>query len=104
MAKETINEQLIQLHEDVVEAVRDRFKTGNPVSNDDIKTALLLLKNSNISAPVGDAIPDANRAARLASKLRFDGIKEKRGVVLPFNAAGSSDARFPQPPADSALA
>ena len=103
MAKETINEKLEQLHEDVVEVMSTRLQ-GQVVSNDDIKTALLLLKQNNITAPIGDAAPDANRAARLAGKLRFDGIKDKRGVVLPFSAAGSSDAQSPQPPADSVSA
>ncbi len=97
MTKESLNEKLQQLHEDVVEVMSFRLQ-GEAVTNDDIKTALALLKQNNITAPLGEAVPDAQRAARLAGKLKFDGINEKRGVVLPFSAPGSAAAQSPQPP------
>jgi hypothetical protein len=98
MAKESLNEKLEQLHADVVEVMSARMQ-GELVSNDDIKTALALLKQNNITAPLGPAVPDADRAARLAGKLKFDGIKEKRGVVLPFSAPESTGDQSPRPPA-----
>ena len=87
----------------MVEVVCTRLK-GQVVTNEDVRMALALLKHNNYNAPLGDAVPDADRAARLAGKLNFQGVKEKRGVVLPFSAPGSTGDQSPQPPAPAASA
>lgn len=98
MAEESLSKKLEDLHDNVVEVVCTRLK-GDIVSNEDVRMALALLKHNNYNAPLGDAVPDAGRAAQIAGKLRFEGIKEKRGVVLPFNAPGSTGDQSPRPPA-----
>jgi hypothetical protein len=101
MAEESLDKKLEELHDNVIEVVTTRMK-GEVVSNDDVRLALAVLKQNGYNAPVGPAVPDAERKARLASKLNFQGIQEKRGVVLPFSAPESPAAQSHQPPAPAA--
>jgi hypothetical protein len=85
-----LNEKLQKLHEAVVDLVTDRLE--NPpeddlgravVSNEDLRVALALLKQNGVTAPVqGDT--GISQTAKLAGKLQFEGLKDKRAVVLPF--------------------
>ena len=83
-----LNKQLEELHSEVVNAVRDRIRNGGfnldgepiPVSNDDLRVALQLLKQNQISAA---AMPDTPTAdlARMAGKLNFQSLEQKTKVV-----------------------
>ena len=81
-----LNKQLEELHSEVVKAVRYRIRNVNqdgepiPVSNDDLRVALQLLKQNQISAA---AMPDTPTAdlARMAGKLNFQSLEQKTKVV-----------------------
>lgn len=80
--------QLEELHAAVVEAVTDRIRNGSedddgnlkPVSNDDLRVALQLLKQNAITANLSDADTAALRS-RMAGKLDFSALKDKPNVV-----------------------
>jgi len=85
-----LNEKLQRLHEAVVDLVTDRLE--NPpedelgravVSNEDLRVALALLKQNGVTAPVQDGT-GISQVAKLAGKLDFKGLSEKRQVVVPF--------------------
>lgn len=80
--------ELEELHAAVVQAVKDRVQNGGynadgnaiPTSNDDLRVALQLLKQNQISAA---AMPDTPMAdlARMQGKLNFQTLETKAKVV-----------------------
>ena len=76
-----LNEELDKLHACVVSAVADRLAAGDP-SNDDIRTALQLLKQNQITASL-DKDQAAELKSRMASKLDFSALQ---GKVVPIKA------------------
>ena len=76
-----LNEELDKLHACVVAAVADRLAAGDP-SNDDIRTALQLLKQNQITASL-DKDQAAELKSRMASKLDFSALQ---GKVVPIKA------------------
>jgi hypothetical protein len=73
-----LNKDLEELHAEVVRAVRERISNGG--SNDDLRVALQLLKQNQVSAA---AMPDTPTAdlARMAGKLNFQTLEQKAKVV-----------------------
>jgi hypothetical protein len=93
-----LNEKLQRLHEAVVDLVTDRLE--NPVedelgratvSNEDLRVALALLKQNGVTAPVQEGT-GIGRTAKLAGKLDFKGLAEKRQVVVPLRPAPGPSA------------
>ena len=76
-----LNEELDKLHACVVAAVADRLAAGDP-SNDDIRTALQLLKQNQITAQL-DKDQAAELKTKMASKLDFSALQ---GKVVPIKA------------------
>jgi len=90
MADADLNQKLQRLHEAVVDLVTDRLE--NPVedelgravvSNEDLRVALALLKQNGVTAPVAEG-SRMDQASKLAGKLNFQGLAEKRQVVVPI--------------------
>jgi len=104
---EDLRHKLDQLHEAAIDAITDKLRAqvdedGNPMppSNDDLRVALQLLKQNNVTAP---AIPDSPTAlmARMAGKLDFVTLQrrmESRGALMP----SSADAVRPRMPSQAA--
>ena len=74
-----LNEELQELHASVVRAVRLRIDTGEQ-SNDDIRTALQLLKQNQITAAL-DKDEATELKAKMAKKLDFSALA---GKVVPI--------------------
>jgi ABC-type amino acid transport substrate-binding protein len=82
--------QLEDLHAAVVETVKTRIENGGtrdddgnllePLSNDDLRVALQLLKQNQISAAAMPSTPTAD-LARMAGKLNFQTLEAKAKVV-----------------------
>ncbi|MEB3354198.1 MAG: hypothetical protein VKM34_08185 [Cyanobacteriota bacterium] len=74
-----LREKLNQLHSDVVEVLCTRLQ-GETVENDDIRLAMQLLKQNQVSTA---AMPDtpASELARIAGKLSFSALEAKTKVV-----------------------
>ena len=79
-----LNEELDKLHACVVAAVADRLAAGDP-SNDDIRTALQLLKQNQITAQL-DKDQAAELKSKMASKLDFSALQ---GKVVPIKGGES---------------
>lgn len=83
-----LSKALEELHAAVVQVVKDRVERGGydadgnqlPTSNDDLRVALQLLKQNQISAA---AMPDTPMAdlARMQGKLNFQTLEQKAKVV-----------------------
>lgn len=78
-----LNDELEELHRSVISAVRDRLDNGER-SNDDIRTALQLLKQNSITAKIEENTADELRK-QMAKKLDFSALK---GKVVPLNGGG----------------
>ncbi len=74
-----LNDELQELHASVVRAVRDRIENGEQ-SNDDIRTALQLLKQNQITASL-DKDEAKELKAKMAKKLDFSALA---GKVVPI--------------------
>lgn len=80
--------ELEELHAAVVETITDRIRNGSvdddgnqrPVSNDDLRVALQLLKQNQISAAAMPGTPTSD-LARMAGKLDFQSLQQKVKVV-----------------------
>ncbi len=92
MAEADLNQKLQQLHEATVDLVASRLEAvgkneeGEEVSlvtNDDLRLALALLKQNGVTAPVAEG-SRMGQASKLAGKLNFQGLAEKRAVVVPI--------------------
>lgn len=70
-----LSQELEELHASVVRAVRDRIDNGEQ-SNDDIRTALMLLKQNSISAQMDRTDTEAMKS-KMASKLNFTALERK---------------------------
>ena len=70
-----LSQELEELHASVVRAVRFRIDNGEQ-SNDDIRTALMLLKQNSISAQMDRTDTEAMKS-RMASKLDFTALDRK---------------------------
>ena len=70
-----LNEELQELHASVVRAVRLRIDTGEQ-SNDDIRTALQLLKQNAITAQL-DKDTSEQLKSQMAKKLDFSALQNK---------------------------
>lgn len=83
-----LGKALEELHAAVVEAVANRIRNGSyddngnvkPVSNDDLRVALQLLKQNAITANLSESDTVALRS-RMAGKLDFSALKDKPNVV-----------------------
>ena len=84
----SLGKELEELHAAVVHAVRERLENGGvdmegnpvPVSNDDLRVAMQLLKQNNVTANLAEA-NDQRLKSMMAGKLNFSGLKEK---VIPL--------------------
>lgn len=82
--------QLEDLHAAVVETVKTRIENGGtrdddgnllePLSNDDLRVALQLLKQNAVTANLAESDINTLRS-RMASKLDFSALKDKPNVV-----------------------
>ncbi len=70
-----LNVELEELHASVVRAVRDRIESGEQ-TNDDIRTALQLLKQNSITAQV-DKDTSEQLKSQMAKKLDFSALQNK---------------------------
>lgn len=70
-----LNAELEELHASVVSAVRDRLDAGE-ASNDDIRTALQLLRQNSITAQI-DKDTSEQLKSQMAKKLDFSALQNK---------------------------
>ena len=70
-----LNAELEELHASVVRAVRNRIDTGEQ-TNDDIRTALQLLKQNSVTAAL-DKDQAQELKSRMAKKLDFSALQGK---------------------------
>jgi len=77
-----LSQELEELHASVVRAVRDRIESNPDVQNDDIRVALQLLKNNNISASL-DKDQAAELKSQMARKLDFSALNNKVVPIKP---------------------
>jgi hypothetical protein len=86
-----LSKELEALHASVVRAVRERVENGSededgnykPVSNDDLRVALQLLKQNAITANLAETDTQALKS-KMAAKLNFSALQEK---VVPLRSA-----------------
>lgn len=77
-----LNVELEELHASVVRAVRDRLDNGEQ-TNDDIRTALQLLKQNSITAQI-DKDTSEQLKTQMAKKLDFSALQ---GKVVPLKGS-----------------
>lgn len=95
---EDLNQKLQKLHEAVVDSIAADVEAlsqpmldedGNPVAvpleqrQAVQRVALALLKQNGVTAPVAEG-SRMDQASKLAGKLNFQGLAEKRPVVVPI--------------------
>lgn len=93
-----LSHELEALHTAVIRAVRERIDNGSededgnwkPVSNDDLRVALQLLKQNSVTANLAE-VDAAALKSRMAGKLNFAALKDKV-VPLPVTAVDSPPA------------
>lgn len=68
---------------DYVLGVMERPDPDRPITNDDLRVVLALLKQNGVTAPVAEG-SRMDQASKLAGKLNFQGLAEKRAVVVPI--------------------
>lgn len=81
-----LNAELEELHASVVRAVRNRIDTGEQ-TNDDIRTALQLLKQNSVTAAL-DKDQAQELKSRMAKKLDFSALA---GKVVPIRETELQD-------------
>ena len=74
-----LRQELEELHASVVRAVRDRIDSGEQ-SNDDLRTAMQLLKQNSITSQI-DKDTAAELKSQMARKLDFSALNNK---VVPL--------------------
>ena len=72
--------ELEELHASVVRTVRDRIESGEDINNDDLRVAMQLLKQNQITANLAEVNTEQMKS-KMASKLNFSNLKEK---VVPL--------------------
>lgn len=77
-----LSQELEELHASVVRAVRDRIDSGEQ-SNDDLRTAMQLLKQNSITSQI-DKDTAAELKSQMARKLDFSALNNK---VVPIKPA-----------------
>ena len=82
--------ELEELHAAVVRSVRDRIEHGEEVNNDDLRVAMQLLKQNQITANIAEANTEQMKS-KMAAKLNFSSLKEK---VIPLRQL--PDASLPR--------
>ncbi len=103
---DTITNKLATMHDLVVDSILEDLQgldkpmldeEGNPVAvpmeqrQAVQRMALAVLKQNGVTAPAPEGSGLSN-ASRLAGKLDFKGLQEKRAVVLPFKRESESPA------------
>ena len=81
-----LNDELEELHASVVRAVRNRIDTGEQ-TNDDIRTALQLLKQNSVTAAL-DKDQAQELKSRMAKKFDFSALQ---GKVVPIRETELQD-------------
>ena len=76
-----LNQELEELHASVVRAVRDRIDSGEQ-SNDDLRTAMQLLKQNSITSQI-DKDTAAELKSQMARKLDFSALNNKVVPIKP---------------------
>ena len=72
--------ELEELHASVVRTVRSRIEDNEDLNNDDLRVALQLLKQNQITANLAEANTEQLKS-KMAAKLNFSSLKEK---VIPL--------------------
>ena len=72
--------ELEELHASVVRTIRDRIENGEDINNDDLRVAMQLLKQNQITANLAEVNTEQMKS-KMASKLNFSNLKEK---VIPL--------------------
>ena len=80
-----LNAELEELHASVVRTVRDRLDNGEQ-TNDDIRTALQLLRQNAITAQI-DKDTSEQLKAQMAKKLDFSALQNKVVRLKPVDSA-----------------
>jgi hypothetical protein len=83
-----LGKELEELHASVVRTIRERVENGSededgnhkPVSNDDLRIALQLLKQNAVTANLAETEAKVLKS-QMAGKLNFSALQEK---VIPF--------------------
>lgn len=103
---DTITDKLATMHDLVVDSILEDLQgldepmldgQGNPMAmpmeqrQAVQRMALAVLKQNGVTAPAPEGSALSN-ASRLAGKLDFKGLQEKRAVVLPFTRGPGSPA------------
>ena len=76
-----LSQELEELHASVVRAVRDRIDSGEQ-SNDDLRTAMQLLKQNSITSQI-DKDTAAELKSQMARKLDFSALNNKVVPIKP---------------------
>jgi hypothetical protein len=103
---ESITDKLATMHKLVVDSILDDLEgLEQPMADGDgnsvawpmeqrqaiQRMALAVLKQNGVTAPAPKG-SGLNNAAKLAGKLDFKGLQEKRAIVLPFKREPESPA------------
>lgn len=72
--------ELEELHASVVKTIRNRIENGEDLNNDDLRVALQLLKQNQITANLAEVNTEQLKS-KMAGKLNFSSLKEK---VIPL--------------------
>lgn len=99
----SLKQRLEELHEAVVQTVTERIQEGGrdaegnpaPASAEDLRIALQLLKQNNITADLGEEDKRQLKAA-MAAKLNFSAVTDKRvrSAPIPLPMTGASGDPF----------
>ena len=82
-------QELEQLHVSVVRTVRSRIESGEDINNDDLRVAMQLLKQNQITANLAE-INTEQMKSKMAAKLNFSSLKEK---VIPLRQLPDASLR-----------
>ena len=80
-------QELEQLHVSVVRTVRSRIESGEDINNDDLRVAMQLLKQNQITANLAEINTEQSK---MAAKLNFSSLKEK---VIPLRQLPDASLR-----------
>ena len=82
-------QELEQLHVSVVRTVRSHIESGEDINNDDLRVAMQLLKQNQITANLAE-INTEQMKSKMAAKLNFSSLKEK---VIPLRQLPDASLR-----------
>ena len=82
-------QELEQLHVSVVRTVRSRIESGEDINNDDLRVAMQLLKQNQITANLAE-INTEQMKSKMAAKLNFSSLKDK---VIPLRQLPDASLR-----------